>query len=208
MTVHAAESLAALNVSRETILRLEKLVTLMRKWNPAINLVSKSTLEDAWTRHVLDSAQIYALADQPVQHWGDLGSGGGFPGLVVACIASELHPGMRMTLVEADQRKATFLREASRTLGIAPDIRAERVESLAPLRADVISARALAPLEKLCALTLPHLAPGGAALFLKGASHAAEVEAARKTWHFDLENWSSATDPKAVILKVKGLAHV
>lgn len=208
MSSDCLDPLTLLGVSRETIERLEHLVGLMKKWNPAINLVSNTTLEDAWSRHILDSAQIYALAPQSTRHWADLGSGGGMPGLVIACIAAELDPGMRMTLVESDQRKATFLRQASQQLGLDTQIVAERIEKLVPLRADVLSARALAPLDVLCGFAMRHLGIDGVALFPKGANHAIEIEEARRNWTMTLECVPSKTDRSAVILKVKGLAHV
>ena len=123
-------ALARLAVSRETLDRLEALEALLKKWNPAINLVAKSTLGSAWDRHILDSAQLYTLAPPKVAHWADLGSGGGFPGLVIAALSHELDPDRRVTLVESDRRKATFLREAARQLGLSAEIRDERIESL------------------------------------------------------------------------------
>ena len=202
------DPLAMLNVSRETIASLEQLVLMMKKWNPAINLVSRSTVADAWHRHILDSAQILALAPDAARQWADLGSGGGFPGLVIAILAKELRPLMKVTLVEADQRKATFLRQASQSFSLAADVLPMRIEATAPLAADVVSARALAPLPALCGFALRHLGSTGVALFMKGAAHDAEIAEARKVWVMDMEVHPSVTDPKAVILKVKGLSHV
>lgn len=199
--------LAPYDVSRETLERLKDFVALVERWNPAINLVAKSTLADIWRRHVLDSAQIFPLAPAGVPTWLDLGSGSGFPGIVLAILAAERSPETRFILVESDQRKATFLRTACRSLDLTAEVRASRVEALAPVRADVISARALAPLDRLCALAAPHLAPGAICLFPKGAGHAAEIAEARKTWKMDLEICPSVTDPDAVILKLKALAH-
>lgn len=202
------DRISSIDVSRETLDRLKGFVALVEKWNPAINLVAKSTLPDIWQRHVADSVQIWQHAPADARAWLDLGSGSGFPGIVLAILAKEHSPKARFTLVESDQRKATFLRTACQTLGLTADVLAERIERLAPQSADVVTARALAPLAKLCELAGPHLAPGGVGLFPKGAGHAEEVAEARKGWKMDLEIRPSLTDPDAVILKLKALAHV
>jgi len=208
MTRDTGNVLAHHDVSRGTIERLERLVSLLTKWNSAINLVSRASAIDAWNRHILDSAQIYDLAPATIRHWADLGSGGGFPGLVVAILAAELGPEMRMTLVESDQRKAEFLRQASRSLELDVQVIAERIESSARLGADVVSARALAPLDTLLGFAHRHLSPKGISLFLKGATYRTEVEDARKHWLFELSATPSKTDPAAAILQVKDLSHV
>ena len=193
-------------VSRETEDRLRDLHAMLVKWNPAINLVAKSTIPVAWERHVLDSVQLFP--DTPFVRWVDLGSGGGFPGLVIAVLCAELRPESQVTLVEVDQRKAAFLREAARQLQLPAIVIAERIEAVAPLQADIMSARALAPLSDLLGFAVRHMKPDGLALFPKGASWRAEVEDARKAWRFDLAVESSETDPAAVILKVKTVEHV
>ncbi|MDZ4097475.1 MAG: 16S rRNA (guanine(527)-N(7))-methyltransferase RsmG [Methylophilaceae bacterium] len=203
-----ADPLLSLNVSRETIGRLEALVGLMRKLNPAINLVAKSTLDDAWTRHIVDSAQIYSLAPQKTRLWADLGSGGGLPGLVIACLAAQLQPEMVVALVESDQRKAAFLSHVNQVLALNCRIIVDRIERVLPLKADAISARALAPLEKLCAYADRHIDNGGIALFQKGVNYASEVELAKKNWKFSLEIHPSITESAAVVLKLAGLSHV
>jgi 16S rRNA (guanine527-N7)-methyltransferase len=198
---------ADLDVSRETTDRLRQLERLLIKWNPAINLVSKATLPQVWDRHIVDSAQIYRLAP-PASHWVDLGSGGGFPGLVIACLAAELCPNMKVTLVESDQRKATFLREAARELLLKTNVISARIETVDPLFADVLSARALAPLSDLLAYANRHMRPDGVALFPKGASWRDEVARAQEGWHFDCDTHPSATDPHGAILAVKAIRHV
>ena len=203
-----SEFLEKQNVSRETLARLDRYAALLEKWNPAINLVSKSTLADLWTRHFLDSAQIFDLCPPGARVWADLGSGGGFPGLVIAILAAGRAAGIRVTLVESDVRKATFLNTVAREVGVAVDIRPERIELLPPLAADVLSARALAPLDQLLAFAARHLDVGGVALFSKGAAHADELAKARLNWAFSVEETQSKTDPNAVILGIKGLAHV
>ncbi|MCC6863223.1 MAG: class I SAM-dependent methyltransferase, partial [Rhodobacteraceae bacterium] len=141
-------------------------------------------------------------------NWVDLGSGGGFPGLVIAILSRELCPAAKVTLVEADLRKATFLREAIRFLDLTACVITERIEHLSQMNADILSARALAPFNLLCGFADRHLAEGGFALFPKGAGWRSEVEIARKHWNFNLEVCLSKTDSSAVVLKVRGLRHV
>jgi 16S rRNA (guanine527-N7)-methyltransferase len=175
---------------------------MVRKWNPAINLVSKASLGDLRQRHIADSAQIFQVAGVTDGMWADLGSGGGFPGIVVAILAAEASPALRVTCVEADQRKAAFLTTAARDLGLAVTVLPERIEDTPPLQADVVSARALAPLRQLLPWAERHLREGGVALFPKGAGHAKEVEEARAGWRFSLQAVPSRTDPDARILKL------
>lgn len=196
------------NVSRETLERLNRFQALLEKWNPAINLVAKSTLSHAWERHILDSAQLFQLAPEMAKSWVDLGSGGGFPGIVIACLAAELRPHLHVTLIESDQRKATFLRQAASEMKIQITILVQRIETAAPQATDVLSARALAPLPSLLNFAHRHLAETGLALFPKGASWQEEVEQARKEWQFDVVTHQSMTDPQAVILAVKAVSHV
>jgi 16S rRNA (guanine527-N7)-methyltransferase len=202
-----AAVLSSLSVSRETEGRLEGFVDLLKKWNAAINLVSKTTIDQVWQRHILDSVQVFDHG-MNARRWLDIGSGGGFPGLVVAILAAEKTPDMQVTLVESDQRKATFLRTVCQSLGLKAIVLSDRVEVIAPQSADVISARALAPLPQLCAFAQQHLVPRGTAIFLKGKSFAAEVAEARQNWNFALESHPSITDPSAVVLVLKGISHV
>ena len=198
-------TLGARSVSRETMARLRIYEALLRKWNPTINLVSRSTLEDVWSRHFRDSAQLYDLAGPGWSNWADLGSGGGFPGLVIAIMAAESRPGTTITLVESDQRKATFLRTVAYETGLTLKVLADRAESLAPLAVDVLSARALAPLERLMSFAERHLAPDGVALFPKGVNHAAELRQALEAWRFSHDAAVSETDPSAVVYSIKGI---
>lgn len=199
--------LAGLNVSRGTEQRLKDFVQLLEKWNSAVNLISRSTVGQVWIRHILDSAQIFRYGSA-AKRWVDLGSGGGFPGIVVAILAFELAPDMKIILVESDQRKAAFLRQTAQTLGLSIDVIAGRIEAISSLTADVVSARALAPLPQLCAFAKSHLAPDGAAIFLKGKSGGAEIDDARKDWKFSLESHASITDPTAVVLVLKEISNV
>lgn len=197
-----------LNVSRETFDRLKTYEALLKKWNPAINLVAKSTLSQAWDRHFVDSLQVWRAAPESPEHWADLGSGGGFPGLVMAIVAAEKSPDTTFTLVESDQRKATFLRTVARDTGITVNVIADRIESVVPLGADVISARALASLDMLLGFADRHLAQGGIALFQKGARHDEEITEALANWRFDVQKFDSRTESGAVVLKIEGLARV
>ncbi len=196
------------NVSRETLERLETYHQLLLHWNPRINLVSRGSASQIWQRHFHDSAQLLALAPEGAEAWADLGSGGGFPGLVIAIMANESRPHLRLSLVESDQRKATFLRAVIREAGLSSEVLCSRIEAVDPLAADVISARALAPLPTLLPLVQRHLAPGGRALFQKGGQYRGELAEALETWRFDCEEYPSETDPEAVILAIGGIERV
>jgi 16S rRNA (guanine527-N7)-methyltransferase len=195
------------SVSRETAARLDAFEALVRKWNSTINLVSKASLADLKHRHIADSEQLFELAGVTEGHWVDLGTGGGFPGIVVAIRAVEEAPGLRVTCIESDGRKAAFLMTAARELGLSVKVLAERIEAAEPQAADVVSARALAPLTALLPSAVRHLKPGGFAIFPKGAQHAMEVAQARTGWRFDLTVWPSRTDPEARILKLEAITR-
>jgi 16S rRNA (guanine527-N7)-methyltransferase len=203
MTESGELAVAGLNVSRETFADLKALEALVRRWNPAINLVGKASLGNLWHRHIADSAQIFAYCPPSARHWVDIGSGGGFPGLVVAILAREPVPALQVTLVESDQRKATFLRQAAQALGRDVTVLSERAEVVPGLAADVISARALAPLAELLSIAHRHLRLDGVALFPKGARHAEEIVDARKTWNFEVEMQPSQSDPDAAVLVIR-----
>lgn len=203
-----SEFLTHIDVSRETIDQLHRFEALLKKWNPVINLVSKSTLERVWQRHFLDSAQLLDLAPPQAETWADFGSGGGFPGLVIAVLAAELRPELKVTLVESDARKTAFLLSASQALGISVKIHAERVEKLAPLAADIITARALAPLMDLIGLSHRHLAQNGICIFPKGENHSIELTEAQKYWTFSHKNKGSVTDQSSSILIIGDIKRV
>ncbi|MCR8724469.1 16S rRNA (guanine(527)-N(7))-methyltransferase RsmG [Frigidibacter sp. ROC022] len=193
-------------VSRETTERLAAFEALVRKWNPAVNLVSRASLADLRQRHIEDSVQLLGFSGLTAGHWVDLGTGGGFPGLVIAILAMDL-PNLRVTCIESDNRKAAFLATVVRELGLPATILAERIEAAPPQQGDVVSARALAPLGELLPLALRHLQPGGMAIFPKGARYATEVAAAREAWRFDLTEAPSRTDLDARLLKLEGLTR-
>lgn len=199
---------AVLQISDLATERLKIFVALLAKWNAAINLVSPASLTDVWTRHVADSAQVIDYAPIRRARWLDMGSGAGFPGVVIALITADTPNPVEMILVESDQRKAAFLSTVSRETGVPMIIQAARIEAVAPQNVDIVSARALAPLVKLCAFAERHLAPDGAALFLKGGHYDAEIAEARRTWSFSLDVGRSSTDPAGAILIMKDLRRV
>jgi 16S rRNA (guanine527-N7)-methyltransferase len=196
------------DVSRETLERLEHFADLLLKWNPRINLVSRSTLDDVWARHIHDSAQIYDLAPHPVGHWVDLGAGGGFPGLVIAILGIESGSPNKVTLVESDVRKCAFLRTVIRETGAPAEIINDRIENIPALEADVLSARALSDLPKLLAFTEWHLCAEGTALFPKGASWEKELQDAQSQWNFDYRVAKSKTEDGPAILAITGVSRV
>ncbi len=198
---------AWLDVSRETLARMDAFLALVEKWQPTINLVAKASLPVAWERHVLDSAQLFEFCPVAARHWVDLGSGGGFPGIIIALLAAETRPELQVTLVESDKRKATFLMQAARQLDLRLNLVKDRAETLSPVFADVMSARALAPLVDICRLAAHHLAPGGIGIFPKGAQAASEVAVARALWQFDATLLPSHTDPAGRIVIMKNLHH-
>lgn len=201
-----AEEFARSSVSRETIARLERFAALLHKWNPRINLVSRNSLNALWSRHIDDSLQVFGCV-QPRGHWVDLGSGGGFPGIIVAILALDECPDLKVTLIESDQRKATFLRAAARETGAACTVIAERIEDVDPQGAQIVSARALADLDRLLGFADRHLATDGIALFPKGVTWEKEVADARGQWKFDVDPITSRTEDGAVILKIEGVSR-
>lgn len=198
---------AEFDVSRETIARLETYEALVQKWNPAINLVARSTLDDIWNRHFRDSARVFEIAQVSAGRWLDLGSGGGFPALVVAILAREKAPGLKVTCVESDIRKCEFLRAVARSVNVSVGVLSRRVQEVPAQNADVISARALAPLTRLLDLSAPHVPPAGTLLFHKGRNWQQEVDEALESWTFTVEKHDNPTHPDSVILKIGDIAR-
>ncbi len=199
---------AAFDVSRETLARLAAHLTLLERWNPRINLVSKASLAGAWTRHFADSAQLWRLRPPAPALWLDLGAGAGFPGLVIAALAAEDAPALQVRLVESDQRKAAFLREAARAAGLSVDVLDVRIEDLPPQQADVVSARALAPLADLLPMLEKHRRPGGIGLFPKGATVHKEIADAATQRRFDHKIYASLIEQKAAIVEIGAIERV
>ena len=201
------KELTGLNVSRETIDRLNKLESIVLKWNPKINLIAKSTIDSIWVRHICDSAQLFQYAPPNVSSWLDIGSGGGFPGIVMAAMSVGLGQKTEFTFVESDQRKAAFLRAAVRELDLKVTILAERIEEISPQKAEVITARALKSVVELLPMLERHLAPDGIAILPKGRTFADEIFVARQDWQFNMTEQISITDVDACILIVKDITR-
>ncbi|WP_342344586.1 16S rRNA (guanine(527)-N(7))-methyltransferase RsmG [Vannielia litorea] len=202
-----SEVLARLGVSRETSERLETYAQLLEKWNKAINLVAPATIPNLWSRHILDSAQVFQHAPRGGT-WVDIGTGGGFPGLVCGILAAEQAPDVSFHLIESDQRKCTFLTTVLREVGLTAKVHAHRVEAVPPLGARVLSARALAPLAALLEYAHRHLERHGKALFLKGAQHNDEIAKALESWAFDVQKHPSETDPAGAVLTIGNITRV
>jgi 16S rRNA (guanine527-N7)-methyltransferase len=200
-------AVSSLEVSRETLERLQSYADLLVKWQRAINLVAPSTLESLWTRHILDSAQI-AILGAKHQNWADLGSGAGFPGLVIAILAAERPEPGSFHLIESDRRKASFLREAARVTGVSAEIHACRAEDILPElrgRVTAVTARALAPLPSLLALAEPLLTTGAEGFFPKGETLRSELQRASEIFAFDSRAVPSQSDEKGRILVIRDL---
>ena len=197
-----------IDVSRETIVLLQRLGLLVEKWNKSINLISKKSVPEIWNRHILDSAQIFYANKKSFKKWLDIGSGAGFPGLVVAILAQEKNIGGETVLVESDKRKCVFLSTVKRELNLNLSIINNRIESCDSQQADVISARALADLPSLLDLSFNHLSDDTTLIFSKGKSWKEELVAAEKTWNFSWEAVTSITDAKSVVLKIGELSRV
>lgn len=184
------------------IARLQAYLDLLVRWQSRINLVGSATLEDPWRRHVLDSAQLLPLVPSAPPRIADLGSGAGFPGLVLAIVG-----GIPVDLVESDARKCAFLGEAARLTAAPVRIRCARIESLAGKDHGLVVARALAPLPQLLGLAANCLSPQGTCLFLKGRRAAAELTEAEKSWKMKTTTTPSRSDPEGVIMKIEELSH-
>ena len=211
-------------VSRETLGRLNLYESLLRRWQPAVNLIAPATLPQIWGRHFTDSAQLAALVPDSARSLVDLGSGAGFPGLVLAIMLHADQTGAgsghgdnsrlgkalsRVILVESDTRKAAFLREVARQTGVPVEILSIRIENpttqLKVGQVDVVTARALAPLDRLLALAAPLFGAETVGLFLKGQDARAEIETARKQWSFEVSLVPSVTDARASTAVIRRL---
>jgi 16S rRNA (guanine527-N7)-methyltransferase len=196
---------AAGPVSRETFALLEVFEAAFKRWSARINLSALSTLPHLWERHILDSAQLMKLAPE-AHHWLDLGSGGGFPGAVVAVLLRE-REGACIDLVESNRKKAAFLQTTLATLNAPATVHARRIEDCyARIEApEVITARALAPLPLLLGLVAPWMERGAKALFHKGRDYLREVEESRDAWRFDLVEHRDKVGGDGVILEISNL---
>jgi 16S rRNA (guanine527-N7)-methyltransferase len=214
----AEDFAAAFGAPPETVGRLILYEKLLRQWQKAVNLVAPATLDAVWLRHFADSAQLVPLGPPGTRSWIDLGSGGGFPGLVVAILlaatsqSSEQRAAptaIRFTLIESDTRKCAFLREVARQAGVAVDILSRRAESArTSVNKDlprIVSARALAPLDRLLDLAEPLSPPGTTLLFPKGREVAQELQLAESRWRFQVALVPSVTDTHGRIAVITNL---
>ena len=186
-------------IDADTMDRFEIYLALLSKWQRAINLVGKNTLANAWRRHILDSAQLLPHIEKDLKI-ADLGSGAGLPGLVIA-----IATGANVQLVESDQRKATFMREVARETGTDVDVHVARIEDLPSLDADIVTARALAPLPKLLPWVYRHLKKGGKSVLMKGAGVDQELTESTKQWTMNVVRKFSISDASGTILIVNDL---
>ena len=197
---------ATCDVSRETLERLRRYAETLVKWQKSINLVSPESLKDLWRRHILDSAQLLTFLPPQIQGLVDMGSGAGFPGLVLAILGVP-----NVHLIESDARKCAFLAEAARAAGLEvgqnPVVHRSRLEEIAELQADVVTARACAPLTQLLAYAEPFLRADSICLFPKGARVEEELTEAKKTWRMGVERFPSLSDPSGTILRMKQVAR-
>lgn len=201
------KSVLKLDVSRETFEKLEHFAALFHKWSASINLVAPSTRDDLWRRHIVDSAQIFQIAPG-AKHWIDLGSGGGFPGIVTAILLSEIGKGW-VDLVESNHKKASFLRLALSETGARGAVHTVRIEDASTkiVSADMISARALADLDRLFGYAEPWAVrnPELVCVLHKGRDYQLEIEKARGRWGFDLVIHQSAVEADSVVLEIAHL---
>ena len=206
MTLTPDEFARVCDVSRETLQRLESYAATLIKWQKTVNLVAAGTLDDLWRRHMLDSAQLRVHLPPRVECLVDMGSGAGFPGLVMAILGvSTVH------LIESDARKCVFLAEAARAAGLAvgqnPILHRCRIEEVRGLQADAVTARACAPLTQLLVYAEPFLGAGSLCLFPKGGRVDEELTEAAKTWRMDVERFPSLSDPSGTILRIGQVAR-
>jgi 16S rRNA (guanine527-N7)-methyltransferase len=198
---------AEAHVSRETLARLEIYASMLEDWNLRHNLVSRTSLSELWRRHFWDSAQLVNFIPVSATSLVDLGSGAGFPGLVLAELLRE-RPGFHTVLYEATGKKSRFLESVVQRLDLPVEVRTARIEDSKAESFQLITARACAPLTKLLAYAQRFWAQNTSALFLKGQNVAAELTEARKSWRMELETYSSGSDPSGVILKIRELHRV
>lgn len=222
-----AEAGLAPEAVQSAMARLDRYAALLREWQARINLIGPATVPDLWVRHVLDSLQLLPLLADPdggsqgAIHLADLGTGAGFPGLVLAAVLLPGDAGHRVTLIDSDHRKVAFLHMVAQAMELTADrttgrrkggagepglvIHTGRIEAVAPQNADFVTARALAPLDKLLGLTSRHLAPGGKAVLLKGEQAETELTAARQYWSFEAETHPSITGGHGRVLAIRNL---
>ena len=200
--------LLELDVSRETLDALKYFEDLVVLWNPAINLISNSSVSDLWSRHIVDSAQLFLFTLPDEGLWLDVGSGGGFPGIVVSIVAKELAPSLRVVLVESDNRKCVFLRTVIRELGLSVKVINDRIENVKLDDVVYLSARALRNLNGLLFIVENNVSRETVCVFPKGRSYKKELVESQKNWKFDLNLIDSNTSEDSKVIVLKGLERV
>jgi len=200
--------LLELDVSRETLDALKYFEDLVVLWNPAINLISNSSVSDLWSRHIVDSAQLFLFTLPDEGLWLDVGSGGGFPGIVVSIVAKELAPSLRVVLVESDNRKCVFLRTVIRQLGLSVKVINDRIENVKLDDVVYLSARALRNLNSLLFIVENNVSRETVCVFPKGRSYKKELVESQKNWKFDFNLIDSNTSEDSKVIVLKGLERV
>jgi 16S rRNA (guanine527-N7)-methyltransferase len=199
-----ARALALVPVSRETVARLDRFAALLVEWQSRFNLIAASTASRIWTRHIADSLQLVGLAPK-ARKWADLGSGAGFPGVPIACVLAE-QADAEVHLIESNNKKAAFLREAIQATGAPAVVHAERVADFSKRfrgELEIVTARALAPLPKLLSIAYPLLKTGAEGIFPKGQDVEAELTQAAKCWSIQASLVPSRTDPKSRVVLIR-----
>ena len=197
------EFVKSLNVSRETLNGFYEYETLLSKWNKKINLVSKNTLVDIWERHFLDSGQIIKHVEASGKRWVDVGSGAGFPGLVVALLLRDRKIDCDLVLVEKNPKKGFFLSEVIRKLKLSVEVVNDNIDTLEPLNADILTARAFSELNNLIEIAFRHRKKEGICLFLKGENYRIELDKTLNYWFFDYDIVDSLSSSSGKIIRVK-----
>ena len=197
------EFVKSLNVSRETLNGFYEYETLLSKWNEKINLVSKNTLVDIWERHFLDSGQIIKHVEVSGKRWVDVGSGAGFPGLVVALLLRDRKIDCDLVLVEKNPKKGFFLNEVIRKLNLSVEVLNDNIDTLEPLNADILTARAFSELNNLIEIAFRHRKKEGICLFLKGENYRIELDKTLNYWFFDYDIVDSLSSSSGKIIRVK-----
>lgn len=193
------------NVSHETIDNLKTFQNMVLKWNEKFNLISKSSADNIWERHILDSVQLFQYIDKKDKSLYDFGSGAGFPAVVLAIISKKLLPNLKITLIESIGKKATFLTEVNKALNLNMIILPERIEKLTLPITDIITSRAMASLDKLLLYAKPFCNKNTKLLFLKGEKWQEEIKTAKQKWCFDYQSFSSETSEKGRVLLIKNI---
>lgn len=194
------------NVSRETTEKLTAFVALLTEWNAKMNLVSKNSLEDVWTRHILDSLQLIKYIPDTAESLLDIGSGAGFPAVVLAIAMQEKMPNARWILVESITKKTVYLNDVCAKLGLKNvQIENARIENLKLKNINIVTARAVAALDVLCSYVAGFADKDTKCLFLKGKTYAAEVESARQKWNFDCNVYPNTYSDDGVLLEISNL---